>query len=207
MTDPPARISASQVSLILQRAAEIDARGDTLAVQELRRIAAEAGIDAGATEAAIQEVLTGENGEQAPKVREEDETAGLPAIQSKSPSPALVVAGGAVGTVLGFLTALPDAFGITAFGATVIYLLTRALQSMKRDAQLDFQLQNFAVWFGMFIGGTAIGAWGDIAVLANALVFWIVTSVIGGLVVRFGPGGEGPEDLAPRATSTPPRAP
>ena len=198
MTDPPARIPASQVSLILQRAAEIDARGDTLTVEELRRIAAEAGIDAGATEAAIQEVMAGEDGAPVPTVRNEEETPGLPAKQSKSPSPALVVAGGTVGTVLGFLTALPNAFGITAFGATVIYLLIRALQSMKRDAQLDFQLQNFAVWFGMFIGGTAIGAWSDIAVLGYALVFWIVTSVVGGLIVRLGPRGEEPEDKAPR---------
>ena len=47
MTNSPATVSASQVSLILERAAEIDARGDVLAVEELRRIAAEAGIDAG----------------------------------------------------------------------------------------------------------------------------------------------------------------
>ena len=48
MTDAAKNISASQVSLILQRAAEIDASGDTLTVGELRRIATEAGIDLGA---------------------------------------------------------------------------------------------------------------------------------------------------------------
>lgn len=69
---------------------------------------------------------------------------------------------------------------------------------MKRDAQLDFQLQNFAVWFGMFIGGTAISAWSDIAVLGNALVFWIVASVVGGLIVRLGPREKEPDDKAPR---------
>ena len=47
MTDPHGRLSVLQVSSILQRAAENDARGDTLAVAELRRIAPEAGIDAG----------------------------------------------------------------------------------------------------------------------------------------------------------------
>ncbi len=50
MTETPARISASQVRLILERAAEIDARGDSLTVGELRRIAAEAEIDPAATE-------------------------------------------------------------------------------------------------------------------------------------------------------------
>ena len=57
MTNSPATVSASQVSLILERAAEIDARGDVLAVEELRRIAAEAGIDRAATEMAIQEIM------------------------------------------------------------------------------------------------------------------------------------------------------
>ena len=56
MTETPARISASQVRLILERAAEIDARGDSLTVEELRRIAAEAEIDPAATETAIQEI-------------------------------------------------------------------------------------------------------------------------------------------------------
>ena len=41
---------------------------------------------------------------------------------------------------------------------TVLYMVVRALQSMKKGSQLSFQLQNFAVWFGMAMGGTAIGA-------------------------------------------------
>lgn len=187
MTDSPGRISASQVSLILQRAAEIDARGDTLTVEELKRIAAEAGIDPAATETAIQEVTEAEHVAPARTGRAAEGKSRLPETRSLSPSPALVVTGGAVGAALGFMTALPDALGIPAFGATVIYLIVRALKSMKRGTPFDFQIQNFAVWFGMFVGGTAIGAWGDVAVLANALVFWIVTSVIGGLVIRFAP--------------------
>ncbi|MDE0358777.1 MAG: hypothetical protein OXN92_13725 [Gammaproteobacteria bacterium] len=198
MTDVPARISASQVSLILQRAAEIDARGDTLTVEELKRIAAEAGIDPAATEVAIREVTAGEEAAPAPTVRAENEKANLPATKSRLPSPRWIVAGGAVGTALGFMTALPDVLGITAFGATVIYLVIRALQSMKPGAQLDFQLQNFAVWFGMFVGGTAIGTWGDAEVFAMAFLFGIVSSVVGGLIVRFGPREEKPEDEAPQ---------
>lgn len=60
MTDPPLKLTASQVSLILQRAAEIDARGDTLSVEELERIAAEAGIDVRATRTAIAEFIAEE---------------------------------------------------------------------------------------------------------------------------------------------------
>ena len=195
MTDAPARISASQVSLILQRAAEIDARGDTLTVEELKRIAAEAGIDPAATEVAIQEVTAGEEPAPVPTDRVENEKANLPATKSRLPSPRWIVTGGAVGTVLGFMTALPDALGITAFGATVIYLVIRALQSMKPGAQLDFQLQNFAVWFDVR-GRDGIGA--DAEVFAMAFLFGIVSSVVGGLIVRFGPREEEPEDEAPR---------
>lgn len=200
MTDSPARISASQVSLILQRAAEIDARGDTLTVDELKRIAAEAGIDPAATEVAIQEVTAGEAA-AVPADGVGDETRKVPAKKSSSPSPAMVVAGGAVGTVLGFLTALPEGLGglgLPAFGATVIYLVVRALQSMKQGAQLDFQLQNFAVWFGMFVGATAVGVWQDPEVVAASLFFWLVSSVVGGLIVRFGPREDEPEDEAPQ---------
>ncbi len=198
MSDKPARISASQVSLILQRAAEIDASGDSLTVEELRRIASEAGIDPAATEAAIEEVVVGEEPAPVPAVPVEDEKTKLPARTSKVPSAVWIVASGAVGTALGFITSLPGPIGIPAFGAAVLYLIVRTVQSMKRGAQLDFQLQNFAVWFGLFIGGTAIARFADLEVLSVALLFWIVSSVVGGLIVRFGPREEDPEDEAPR---------
>lgn len=198
MSDKPARISASQVTLILQRAAEIDASGDSLTVEELRRIASEAGIDPAATEAAIEEVVAGEEPAPVPTVPVEDEKTKLRARMSKVPSAAWIVASGAVGTALGFITALPGQFAVSAFGATVLYVIVRAVQSMKRGAELDFQLQNFAVWFGLLIGGTAIPRFRDIEVASIALLFWIVSSVAGGLIVRFGPREEDPEDEVPR---------
>ena len=197
MSDSPARISASQVTLILQRAAEIDARGDSLTVEELRRIASEAGIDPAATEAAIGEVMAGEEPAPVPAVQVEEEPR-LPVQRSKSPSPGWIVASGAVGTAMGFITALPAVLSVPAFGATVLYLIVRALQSMKRGAQLDFQLQNFAVWFAAGAAGEAIGFVDDGAAAALALLLWIVTSVAGGLLVRFGPRQEEPDDDVPR---------
>ena len=92
MSDTPARISASQVTLILQRAAEIDARGDSLTVEELRRIASEAGIDPEATDAAIEEV-TGEVPAPVSSVPVEDEKSALSVKTAKSPSPEWIVAG------------------------------------------------------------------------------------------------------------------
>lgn len=198
MSDSPARISASQVTLILKRAAEIDARGDSLTVEELRRIASEAGIDPAATEAAIGEVMAGEEPAPVPAVEVEEKKPTLPVKKSKSPSPGWIVASGAVGTAMGFITALPEAIGIPAFGATVLYLIVRAVQSMKRGKQLDFQLQNFAVWFGMFVGGAAIEVIPTDEWFAGAFLLWVVTSVVGGLLVKFGPREEEPEDDVPR---------
>ena len=133
-----------------------------------------------------------------PAVQGEEEKPQLPVKKTKSPSAGWIVAGGAVGTAMGFITALPEIVGIPAFGATVTYLVLRALQSMKRGTQLDFQLQNFAVWFGLFIGGTAIGAWDDAQVFAGAFLLWIASSVVGGFLVRFGPREDEPEDDVPR---------
>lgn len=154
MTDSPATVSASQVSLILERAAEIDARGDVLAVEELRRIAAEAGIDAAATEMAIQEIMADREAAPVPAVREAEEGTNLPAKKRNAPAPEWVVAGGAVGTAFGFIIALPNFVSIPALGATVLYLLFRAVKSMRTGSELSFQLQNLAVWLGMACRGS-----------------------------------------------------
>ena len=182
----------------MKRAAEIDARGDTLTVEELRRIASEAGIDPAATEAAIDEVMTGEEPAPVPAVQVEEQKPELPVKKSESPSTGWIVASGAVGTAMGFITALPGFLSVPAFGATVMYLMVRAVQSMKRGAQLDFQLQNFAAWLGMALAGEAIGFVSEGFSAALALVLWIVTSGAGGLLVKFGPRDEDPDGDMPR---------
>ena len=199
MTDVPTRISASQVSLILQRAAEIDASGDTLTLEELRRIAAEAGIDPAATDKAIMEITTDE--EPASELATPEPPA-VPAKRSTLPAPGWIFAGGAVGTALGFLVSfadlystLPMPFGLAwlGFGGTVFYLVVRALNSMKRGAQLDFQLQNLAVWFGGAVSAWAAGVLWPGDVFGMAFVTWFLTSVLGAMLVKFGPREEGDE--------------
>ena len=198
MTLSPTRVSRSQVTLILERAAEIDARGEVITVEELRRIAAEAGIDAAATEMAIQEIMADRADASVPAVPEAGGGNRLPTKNPEAPSPAWIVAGGAVGLALGFITALPGVVGIPAFGATVLYLVVRALQSMKKGSQLSFQLQNFAVWFGLAMGGTAIGAFADAETFAAAFLFWLICSLVGGMIVQFGPREEEPQDGVPQ---------
>ncbi len=206
MSDSPAPISAKQVTQILKRAAEIDARGDILTVDELRRIASEAGIDPAATDAAIQEVMAADEPAPVPAVQAEGEGANLPAKAPTAPSSAWIVASGAVGAATGFVTALlPEAVGITAFGAAIMYLIVRAVQSMKRGKQMDFQLQNFAVWFGLLIGATAVDSFLDDDVFGGAFVLWIVLSVVGGLLVKLGPRDKEPEPLQPQSDPDEPR--
>lgn len=202
MSDPPMKLTASQVSLILQRAAEIDARGDTLSVEELERVAAEAGIDARATRTAIAEFISEEMPVPAP-ARVAPTVSQPPAVprtrdrKSSSPSPLRILSGGAVGVAYGFLVTVSESAAFLGFGGAVLYLVLRAVQSMRRGDQLDFQLQNFAVWLGTMVSGIT-GVIDDEEFTAAILFVWLITSFLGGLLVRFGPRDEEPEEEVPR---------
>lgn len=203
MTDPPAAdespahgspatLTAAQVSQILKRAAELDARGDSMTVEELERIAGEAGIDPRATRTAIAELVTPEMPVPAPEPR----PPAVPATRADgpaSPSPGRIIAGGAVGAAFGLLVALSAPTAIAGAGATVIYLTLRAVQAMKRGSLLDFQLQNFTLWF---VSSLILGAAPEGFFLT--LLCWILTSVVGGFLVRFGPREEEAKDDIPQ---------
>ena len=198
MTEVPARISDSQVRLILERAAEIDARGDSLTVDELRQIAAEAGIDRAATEAAIQEIMASAEAESQPAPTVTENGANLPAKDPKSISPPWIAAGGALGVALAFVTLeLPEVAGISMLGAVAVGLILRAVRAIRKKSHLGFQLENFAVWFGLALGGVASGVFTP-AMLAAVFTVWIVASVVGGLIVSYGSREDGPADDIPR---------
>lgn len=191
---PPATLTASQVSQILKRAAELDARGDSMTVEELERIAGEAGIDPRATRTAITELFAPEMPVPAPEPRHP----AVPAARTEgpaSPAPGRIIAGGAVGAAFGLLFASSLGGAIAGSGATVVYLTLRAVQAMKRGSLLDFQLQNFTLWF---VSTLIFAAGGGFEGFMLALLCWILTSVIGGLLVRFGPREENPEDEIPQ---------
>ena len=193
---PPMKLTASQVSLVLKRAAEIDARGDSMSVEELERIASEAGIDPRATRAAVAELIAEELPAPAPAPEPRPPAvtaarAGNPA----SPSPGRILAGGAVGVAFAFLFASSLGGAITGAGATGIYLILRAVQAMKRGSQLDFQLQNFTLWL---VATLIISAGGGFEGFVLAVLCWILTSVAGGLLVRFGPREVEAEDEVPQ---------
>lgn len=193
--DPPATLTAAQVSQILKRAAEIDARGDAMTVEELERIAGEAGIDPRATRTAIAELVAEEM--PAPPAAAPQPPA-VPATRAghpASPSPGRIIAGGAVGAAFGFIFASSLGGAIAASGATMIYLMLRAMQAMKRGSQLDFQLQNFTLWF---VSTLILSAAFEVEGFLLSVLCWILTSAIGGLLVRFGPREEESEDEVPR---------
>ena len=201
MTKPPVRLSSAQVSLILQRAAEIDVRGDTLTVDELRRVASEAGIDPAATDKAIQTVLPDH---EAGAELEESQEAPAPARRSAVPSQLWIVAGGAVGVATGFVTALEEPARPLALGGVIVYLVLRAVQGMKLGKQLDFQLQNFVLWLGAAVGSLASQAFFPEEVLVATFLAWFATSVLGGLLVQFGPREAEEEAEPPPARIGPP---
>ena len=218
MTGPdlPEKLSASQVTLILQRAAEIDARGDSLSPEELSQIAAEAGIDPVATRTAILEILA-EEGSASPTVAPPAPEA--PASRWAAISHRRILTGVAVGFVVGLFNLDPNSWMGNAYPIPVdasplapaagilaiIYLVFRAVQAMKRGRQLDFQLQNFATWYGMILSVLLLGDPPWVADFAlEAVLSWIVTSLLGGLLVRFGPReGDSSEDRSGVAPASP----
>lgn len=197
MTALPTSISESQIALVLQRAAEIDAAGDRVTVEELRRIAAEAGINPEATEHALQELFASREFGLEPAM------AGSPPIRADAPvppSPRRIVAGGAMGVALGVVISLgnillplgmPNLLGLAGLAGAAAYLFRRAIRSMKRGSQLNFQMENVVLWFG-----TAVGAAFSYPLLADDGLFvvtliWLVAAVVGGIIIRFGPRDDG----------------
>lgn len=193
MADLPKRFSESQISHVLERAAEIDAAGTSVSVEELRSIAAEAGIDPEATEHAIHE-LFGDDPGLGPA------TAGSPPSLVKataSPSAGRIMAGGGIGFAAGLTAGLdvflpydpwmgPNLFALGGFAGAIGYLFWRLVQSMKSGGQLDFQLQNLALCFGLAAGVTV-----SYPILADdgigiALATWLVAALVGGMLIRFG---------------------
>ena len=185
MTNLPESISPDQVSQILQRAAEIDASGESLTVTELKRIMDEAGIARAAAEAAIQEILEAEDppGRSLPVLRRSKDTLLLS-----------MGLGGAVGVVLGLLSRLGTDWAFPVAGAMAIYSLFQSVRGMKRKTQLEFQLQNLVSWFALFVSAAA-GLGSSIDDVFSVLgPIWLVTSFIGGMLVRYGPAESEPDD-------------
>ncbi len=206
MNKRPLRFTDSQVGHILKRAAEIDARGDSLDADELRAIAAEAGIDPEATDAAIRELLAEEEGAPVPwpepgsSVAENDPR--VPARKAGLPLPWRIAAGGAVGAACGFMIGLAASgfvfvpgTAVIGAGTTILYLATRAALNMKRGDQPGFQIENLAVWLGIAL--VAMPVLGPFFV-QPLLVAWFLAAVVGGFLVRFGSKDEGDTDEPPR---------
>jgi hypothetical protein len=179
MTNLPDTISASQISQILQRAAEIDASGESLTVAELTRITDEAGIDRAATEAAIQEILGS------------DEAPGPSMSMVRTPKDTTLLSmsiGGGIGAALGLLSRLSLTLALPVVGGLAIYSLFQAVRSMRRKTPLEFQLQNLVSWFAMFMTAAAgLGSFEMENIFEVTAVAWLATSFIGGLLVRYGP--------------------
>ena len=202
MNDRPTRFSDAQVAHILKRAAEIDARGDSMSAEDLRAIAAEAGIDPKATDAAIQELLaeeaSGASTSPEPGSSVMEQGPRVPARKAALPLPWRIGAGGAVGAACGFIYGLSasgmmgdmplmTANVVIGLGTAVLYLMVRATQHMKRGDQRDFQIESLAVWIGAALGAVPRVPWWNVDDVLAPLFFWgLLVAVVGGLLVRRG---------------------
>lgn len=216
MNDQPTRFSDAQVAHILKRAAEIDARGDSMSAEDLRAIAAEAGIDPRATEAAIQELLAEKEGAPVPLPESGssvvERSFRVPATTTGLSLPWRIAAGGAVGAACGFIFGLsgggvligdwPLFTGniVIGLGTVMLYLSARAVMSMKRGDQSGFQFENLALWTGaalVTIPRLAPFIYLD-DILAPLIVAWFLVAVVGGMLVRLGSKEQSEPDEPPR---------
>ncbi len=215
MNHRPTRFSDAQVAHILKRAAEIDARGDTMSAEDLRAIAAEAGIDPRATDAAIRELLAEEEGGSStspePGTSVAERSPRVPARKAALPLPWRVATGGAVGAACGFVYGLSaggmmgdmplmTANVVIGLGTAALYAMVRGVQNMSRGDQRDFQVENLAVWIGAALGALPrVGPWWHLDdVLAPLIFWWFVVAVVGGLLVRSGRRERTEPDEPPR---------
>lgn len=176
------RFSPEQVRRILQRASEIDAHGEHASVEELLRVAREAGIDVRAMELAIAEVAEGDGGALEPAA------SGPRDAPAASPGDTLVpsILGGAgAGLVGGMLLGLAPFTWVAGLGIGGLFLfaLVRAAQLGRKGALLEYEVQNLVTMaLGMAAAIPSAGIWGD-DVAAVLLTLWMVTTLLGGGLV------------------------
>ncbi len=203
---PPAPpvFTPEQVTRLIQRAAELDAHGERLDADEVKRIAREAGIDSLAMEQAIGELLRGEvlpappAPDPKPVAPSKPKRTGPPVDPGKIVRSLLMAAGMGFGTAILAASALE--FGGLAVAAIAVFLLVRAAQMMSRGAVLEFELQNlvtilvFSLTFAPFTPNSLDPEdW-----LPVMFLVWICASVLGGFMVWYGGRSLGDGDDADR---------
>lgn len=163
------RLTAEQVSLVLKRAAELDARGPSVSAEELIAIAAEAGLDPAATRAAIEEIT-------APKP--------LPATPTRSfmsaPSLLSTVGGGVLGFMLGLIgtASLGPGIGMPALGGTLIFTLYRWLRRRGSESRLVLFFEHFVTWLSFIVGAAAADNRMSVDIMIMAMLAGAITSVL-----------------------------
>jgi hypothetical protein len=189
MSDRSHRLNAEQVSLILARAAELDARGDSMTLDALREIAAEAGLDPSATRSAIDEVL------QTTGVSLEPTRSSLAQVVRSS------AAAGGVGAGLGVLAAAIPASGLPALGLALAYLLAGLVRGEDPAGRRTFLLKNTLTWSGFALGAVAVAGQTFIEVIGLAVLLGAMLTVYGLMRTVHGGGG------ASEAKTLPAKAP
>lgn len=174
--DPATVLGSADVRRVLERAAALDAGGDLLTVDDLRRIAADAQISPAAVELALAELRAGGSMPAAkPKRR------GL--LRRLGRAITLLAAGLSLGPLV--VMAEPDGFGAGAalvfLGSTAAFTLVRGLYHRWRGGLLRFQTE-----LGLLMAGAtlSVGLFRGTTSAQVSLIWWLVLAVVGTALVE-----------------------
>lgn len=207
------KFSSERVRRILERATELEQRGDvSITEAELRAIAQEAGIDAAAITRAIREI---DLEEANPRVASEGAPDDSGAAQLPFWQRVFVVGFGGMltGAVTGFVRELVNSSGthvetLAGFAIVAAAAAWLAVDAGGRRRQRLFQVNNALLWVGFTVG---LAATVDSNLIEDAIGLgfsWTVGSaLVGGLIVEYRRWGQGVRKLLdvllPRAASPP----
>lgn len=213
---PEPRFSESEVRQVLEKAARIESGQGGLSATELRHVAEEAGFSSEAVSRAMDDILSARSLTVPPDAAPAPAPTQPPArgVFRKTSKWVRGVVSAAAGSVVGFLSIGgmagfgpgSDLLTIAVLGGALLY---RAFQHRRDGDTESYQYEAAGVWAGFalsFLAGArflfpfeAITERGIIVIA----VLWLLSAVIGGLIVQTGrnPSGDEPEasgGLTPR---------
>lgn len=201
-------LTEAEVHAVLRRAVEIESKGTGgLTLEEVRRIAREAGISPTALEAAFREVL---ETAQSPAPAEPPPPPKPPSLLRRLLRPAALAG---MGLLVGAWTAWwTGGYGLDdplAAALLAVASLKLAFHHRRRGDQESFQTDTVALWAGLaaawVFGGDVANPWGGHTIILDpggaATLYgmirligvgWLTSATLGGVIVHTGRGGDGP---------------
>ena len=179
------RLSEADVKIVLERAARIETRANSLSVAELSSVAREAGISEQAVVQAVLEMLEERRMVQRPAEPAREAQPNSPPAARPNRFRAWVTAAGCAlaGVLAGGIAEAGDGPALYSVGLLLVALTFRAFHHRSEGSQRDLQLELVSAWAGFVAGfGMVDGGLDDDLVLVAGL-FWLASVWVGGIIV------------------------